>query len=107
MELAELAQKARISMMEARSVDYLVNSREFEETWGFASLQERNILSLSSKKKVRMWMDAVRRSHIDILRTRELKQLARALHIKNYSRQTRTELQESIWEYYEHRKSSS
>ena len=107
MELEDLIKKSRKQVLEARSVDYLINSWEFEETWGFSSLQERNILSLASNTKVRMWMDAVRRCHIDILKTRELKALARALHINNYSRLTRTQLQEAIWKLYEHRKSSS
>ena len=108
MELENLITKSRKQVLEARSVDYLINSREFEETWGFSNLQERNILSIASTAKVRMWMDSVRRCHIEILKTRELKSLARALHICNYSRLTRIQLQESIWKYYnEHRKSGS
>jgi len=105
-ELEDLIKKARGQVLEARSVDYLVSSWEFEETWGFASLQERNLLSLSSLERVKMWMDSVRRCHIEILKTRELKSLARALKIINYSRLTRAELQESIWKHYEHRNSS-
>ena len=107
MELKDLKIKSHKQVLEARSVDYLIKSSEFEDTWGFASLQERNILSLASLEKVHMWIDSVRRNHIAILRTRELKLLARAFHIYNYSRMTREELQEAIWEYYERRKSNS
>ena len=107
MELVDLIQKSHTQMLEARSIEYLINSREFEETWAFSSLQERNLLSISSTVKIRLWMDSVRRCHIDILRTRELKSLARALKIHNYSRLTRIELQEAIWQYYEHRTNRS
>ena len=103
MELVDLISKSRDQTLEARSVEYLVNSREFEETWAFSSLQERNLLSIASTVKVRLWMDSVRRCHIEILRTRELKSLARTLRIINYSRMTRNALQESIWEYYENK----
>lgn len=99
--------KSHKLVLEARSVDYLIKSWEFEETWGFANLHERNLLSLSSLEKVKTWMDAVRRNHIEILKTRELKSLARAMHIINYSRLTRLELQVAIWEHYESRKSNS
>lgn len=104
MELEDLFTKSRKQLLEARSVDYLVSSHEFEETWAFSSLQERGLLSLSSVSKVRMWMDSVRHSHIEILKTRELKALARALKIINYSRLTRYELQVAIWGYYESRR---
>lgn len=107
MELEDLITKSRKQLLEARSVDYLVSSYEFADTWAFSSLQERGLLSLTSVSKVRLWMDSVRHSHIEILKTRELKSLARALKINNYSRLTRYELQEAIWNFYEHRKRGS
>ena len=103
MELEDLITKSRNQVLEARNVEYLINSYEFEETYGFSSLQERNLLSISTLERVKMWMDSVRRCHIEILKTSELKSLARALKIYNYSRLTRTELQEAIWQYYESR----
>lgn len=103
MELEDLITKSRNQVLEARNVEYLINSSEFEETYGFSSLQERNLLSIVSLERVKMWMDSVRRCHIEILKTRELKSLARALKIHNYSRLTRIELQEAIWQYYESR----
>lgn len=107
MELEDLITKSRNQVLEARNVEYLINSSEFEETYGFSSLQERNLLSIVSLERVKMWMDSVRRCHIEILKTRELKSLARALKIHNYSRLTRIELQEAIWRYYEHRTNRS
>lgn len=106
MELDAIILKAHNQVLEARNVAYLVDSREFQDTWGFSNLQERNVLNNYSNltvKKLRLWMGAVRRSHISILKTRELKSFARALHIFNYSRLTREELQYRIWEHYEKR----
>lgn len=97
--------KAHQQVLEARNVEYLVQSIEFRETWGFSSLEERNLLTgLLTVAKIKRWMAAVRKSHLYIMKSNELKALARAVKIPNYSRLTREELQINIWEYYERRK---
>lgn len=110
MDLDVLVKKSHKQVLESRNVEYLIASREFEDTWSFSNLPERNKLNAYSSLtvcKLKAWMEMVRCNHLDMLKSRELKSLARALHIPNYSRLPAAELHYQIWEYYENRKSNS
>lgn len=109
MDLDVLIKKSHKQVLESRNVEYLIASRGFVDTWGFSNLQERNNLNNYSSltvTKLKVWMDDVRKNHLDMLKSRELKSLARALHIPNYSRLSAAELYLKITEYYEYRKSN-
>ena len=104
--MQSILEQAHSQVLEARSVEYLLKTRAFENAWEMATQEEKDLLSVKSQEEVRSWINIVRSKHIDYLNSREIKAIARSLFIPNYSRLPIELLKELILRIWanEHRK---
>jgi hypothetical protein len=110
--MLKVLERAHDAVLEARSVEYLLKTRTFENTWKMASEEERRLLVDQpnwTQKSVKSWINIVRARHIEILNSRELKDIARKLCIPNYSRTSAEVLREIITRIWanEHRENNT
>lgn len=110
MKLTDILTKSHAQVLEARSVEYLLKSRDFEDVWKSSTTLDKAFLlekSFLTVEDIRLWAKDIRQRNIELLTSRELRAVARSMRIPNYSRVTLHELKTiilKIWEEHERRK---
>jgi hypothetical protein len=102
--IKDLYKKAHAQALEARSVEYLLKTRAFEDVWRSATEVEKKLL-LNIKyltiQEIGEWADNIRKKNVDFLTSRELRAIARGMCIKDYSRKSVIELKIIILKIWE------
>ena len=93
-KLIEIKQQAHEQLLDARRVEYILKSDRFETAWVVSSLEQRKDLADNMcLAYLEGWLDTVSGTDLSYDKVR---QLAKTLHIYNYSRLPVDVLRETI-----------
>jgi hypothetical protein len=104
MKLTDILTKAHAQVLEARSVEYLLQSRDFEDVWKSSNTLDKAFLLEKPHltiKDIKSWAQDIRERNIELLSSRELRAIARSMRIQNYSRITLCDLKIIILKVWE------